>query len=437
MSEKCNFTSVIDKIDVKWDNIPDWINENKIKELAKKYLENEINKAWWINKLDYRIRDLILKIEELLNRQDIERLNLESEFKKVKDEVIWYSKSRTSEMWINRNIFEENNKLAEISYTELEIDNKWNLLPKDKQIKNKENEIKKLKNEYLKMTFNRWDQLEKIKILENDIKLLENVDNILEYTNDKKSWYSAMLIENNWNLTYSIRWTEFDKISWIITDGWEDIDIFMKELNSTNFIDAFKKWKWLEYLFERKLWNIIEVFRLFFWWWKSQVQSMLEDYRNICTKYPWKDINIVWHSLGWWLAQILSMMDVCKNTYTYNAPWMVNIIKNWDILCKCFEDNWEKIDNSCLNKCIVCIWWKKDLAREPIYNVTWDLLSSKMMKDHIWKNIDIRINKNEYLEHWIKENRENIKKAPESIFKFWKEKVKINEWTNKNNNIIN
>lgn len=429
MREKCDVSHIIDKIDVKWDNVLDWNNENKIKELAKQYVLNEINKAWWINNLDFRIRDLIIKIEELLKRQDIERLNLENEFLKAKNDVIAYSKWRTqNEIWINKNDFEENNIYADMSYIELKKDEKWKLLNKNEQIENKRKEILNLEEEYWKMTFRRWKQKEKIESIKNEIDLIENVDNILEYTEDKKSWFSAMLIENNWQLTYSIRWTEFDKISWIITDWWEDIDIFMNELNSTNFLESLKKWKWLEYLIERGLWNRIEIFRYFFWWAKSQVQSMLEDYKNICSKYPGKDINIAGHSLGWWLAQILSMMWECNNTYTYNAPWMINIIKHWEILCKCFEDNWEQVDKSCLEKCIVCIWWKKDLWKEPIYNVTWDILSSYAMKDHIWKSIDIRINKNEYLEHWIKENRENIINAPESIFRFWKDIDKNQKW---------
>lgn len=220
----------------------------------------------------------------------------------------------------------------------------------------------------------------------------------------------------------------------MLKDVWENIDTFIYELNSTNFKKELEKWKWLEYLLERKLWNIIEVFKLLFWEWKSQIQSMLDDYQNICRKHPWKDINITGHSLGWWLAQILSLMEPCNTTYTYNAPWMLNIIQHWKIICQCIEEDWWIVDSNCLEKCLVCIWWKKDLKNEPIYNVTWDILSSRLMTDHIWKSIDIRIDKREYLEHWIRENRESLRVAPDKIFIFGEEKA-YKEDSNKDNSL--
>ncbi len=70
-----NHDRYIENIDVKWDKVPDWFNENQIKEKAKNYVEKRLQE--WISKEGY---DKLLKnIKKLLERQDIERLNLTEE----------------------------------------------------------------------------------------------------------------------------------------------------------------------------------------------------------------------------------------------------------------------------------------------------------------------------------------------------------------------
>lgn len=414
MNEICNFSDRIDSIDVKWDNIADWVVENDIKDKAKNYIEKEINKQ----NSEYRIRDLISEIDNLLRRQDIERLNLEDEFKKARQEVINYSKNRRKEIAVDKSKFEENNSLSDLAYIDISLDDNWDVnKTKEELIKEKQDKVDEYRKEYRKMTFDRTNQIEKIRELEHQIKLLKNVDNIKESIKDEETWYWATLIEKDWNLTYCIRWTDTDSISNLLKDVEEDIKIWLHELDSNSLYESIKEWK---------LKSVVQLFKELFWWWKSQVQTMLDDYQRICRKYPWKDINITGHSLGWWLAQILSLMEPCKTTYTYNSPGMLNIMKHWEIICECINEDWWDIDFNCLNKCLTCIWWKSndDLRNEPIYNVTWDILSSWLMTDHIWKSIDIRIDKESYLEHWIKENRENIRNAPDEVFIFSQSKEK-------------
>lgn len=71
------YNDSIEQIDVKWDKVPDWFNENQIKEKAKNYVEKRLQE--WFSKEDY---DKLLKnIKELLERQDIERKDLIQELR--------------------------------------------------------------------------------------------------------------------------------------------------------------------------------------------------------------------------------------------------------------------------------------------------------------------------------------------------------------------
>lgn len=67
-----NHDRYIESIDVKWDQTPDWFNEKQIKEKARNYVEKRISE--WISFEDYQ--NLLQEIKTLLERQDIERLNL-------------------------------------------------------------------------------------------------------------------------------------------------------------------------------------------------------------------------------------------------------------------------------------------------------------------------------------------------------------------------
>ncbi len=67
----------IDWIDVKGDKTPDWFNENQIKDKARKYVESRVRE--WANKQD--IDELLRNIKQLLEKQDVERLNLIEELK--------------------------------------------------------------------------------------------------------------------------------------------------------------------------------------------------------------------------------------------------------------------------------------------------------------------------------------------------------------------
>lgn len=81
MAEKLQeYRPYINNIDVKWDGIPDSKNENKIKDLARNFVENEIRH--WINEKD--LSKLLEKIKSLLERQDIERINL---WETLKEEI--------------------------------------------------------------------------------------------------------------------------------------------------------------------------------------------------------------------------------------------------------------------------------------------------------------------------------------------------------------
>lgn len=72
-----NHNEYIDWIDVKGDKTPDWFNENQIKDKARKYVESRVRE--WANKQD--IDELLRNIKQLLEKQDVERLNLIEELK--------------------------------------------------------------------------------------------------------------------------------------------------------------------------------------------------------------------------------------------------------------------------------------------------------------------------------------------------------------------
>lgn len=70
-----NHDRYIENIDVKWDQISDWFNEKQIKEKARNYVEKRISE--WISPEDYQ--KLLQEIKTLLERQDVERINLTEE----------------------------------------------------------------------------------------------------------------------------------------------------------------------------------------------------------------------------------------------------------------------------------------------------------------------------------------------------------------------
>ena len=104
------YNEYIDKIDVKWDQIPDWFNENQIKNKARNYVEKRISE--WISTEDYQ--KLLQDIKTLLERQDVERINLTEELEKQviqetreeldKEALIQEAKTILYEkLWINEN----------------------------------------------------------------------------------------------------------------------------------------------------------------------------------------------------------------------------------------------------------------------------------------------------------------------------------------------
>lgn len=111
MSENLwNYTNYIDSIDVKKDKIADSFAENQIKNKAREYVESRIQD--WINKEN--LDQLLKEIKQLLERQDIERVDLITELKQKevsetkenidKEALIQEAKTMLYEkLWINEN----------------------------------------------------------------------------------------------------------------------------------------------------------------------------------------------------------------------------------------------------------------------------------------------------------------------------------------------
>lgn len=105
-----NHNEYINWIDVKDDKIPDWFNENQIKNKAREYIENRIQSGISKENLD----QLLKEIKQLLERQDIERLDL---MKELRQKEIWESRENIDKealiqeaktmiyekLWINEN----------------------------------------------------------------------------------------------------------------------------------------------------------------------------------------------------------------------------------------------------------------------------------------------------------------------------------------------
>lgn len=106
-----NHNDDINSIDIKGDKIQDWFHENIIKDKAKEYLKSKVKE--WISGKDYN--KLLKLIKQILERQDIERLNLQEEPEKQRAEVIWETRMHI-----------ENEKKTQIVqnmiYSELKID---------------------------------------------------------------------------------------------------------------------------------------------------------------------------------------------------------------------------------------------------------------------------------------------------------------------------
>ncbi|MDD4151590.1 MAG: hypothetical protein PHR68_03170 [Candidatus Gracilibacteria bacterium] len=84
MQEEYNISQIIDKIDIKGDGITDGINENNIKNIAKQYLKDRIKDGI----SDENYEKLLIDIKILLERQDIQKLNLKEELEKQKENVV-------------------------------------------------------------------------------------------------------------------------------------------------------------------------------------------------------------------------------------------------------------------------------------------------------------------------------------------------------------
>jgi len=105
-----NYDWYIDKIDVKGDKISDWFNGNQIKDKARKYVESRIRE--WISDEDRE--KLLEEIKTLLEKQDIERIDL---IKELKQREIWETREEIDKeamiaeaktmiyekLWINEN----------------------------------------------------------------------------------------------------------------------------------------------------------------------------------------------------------------------------------------------------------------------------------------------------------------------------------------------
>ncbi len=112
MSERYQeYNSFINSIDVKWDGIPDSKKENQIKDLARDYVKKAISN--WISEAELKV--LLEKIRILLQRQDIEKLNLQESLKgqirietrERLDKEMLINEAKTviyESLWINNNL---------------------------------------------------------------------------------------------------------------------------------------------------------------------------------------------------------------------------------------------------------------------------------------------------------------------------------------------
>lgn len=120
MSEKFDFPQRITTIDVKWDRIPDSQNEIKIKEKARDYILLQMRSGLEGEDL----QRLFNNLKTLLERQDIERLNLEQEFEKAKWKVVDNTQIETrivrneSEQRQKENVLERID-LSDMSYVDI------------------------------------------------------------------------------------------------------------------------------------------------------------------------------------------------------------------------------------------------------------------------------------------------------------------------------
>lgn len=73
-----NHNEYINRIDVKGDKIADSFAENQIKNKAKEYVEKKVQS--WMSK--EQLENLLKEIKQLLERQDIERVDLMTELKR-------------------------------------------------------------------------------------------------------------------------------------------------------------------------------------------------------------------------------------------------------------------------------------------------------------------------------------------------------------------
>lgn len=98
--ESLSYNILIDRVDVKGDTLPDKSWENKLKDLAKKYIESRSKE--WMSKSDL---DLLTRdIQKLLERQDVERINLQEEFEKSRELILWWSKEKLWEQTMIANL---------------------------------------------------------------------------------------------------------------------------------------------------------------------------------------------------------------------------------------------------------------------------------------------------------------------------------------------
>lgn len=108
-----NHNEYINWIDVKWDKVPDWFNENQIKDKVKSYVESRIKD--WISNENYE--KLLEEIKKLLERQNIDRIDLIKELKQREiweirenvDKEVMIQEAKTmiyEKLWINENQLE-------------------------------------------------------------------------------------------------------------------------------------------------------------------------------------------------------------------------------------------------------------------------------------------------------------------------------------------
>lgn len=447
-----SWISTLDKVDVKADGITDWEIENNIREKAKRFLHETMEKFGITEESD-AFKRLVEWISDLLMKQDIERLILLDSFNRKRSEIICQTQDNSKN--IKERVLKDellfNNNLADLAYINLKwyewknINEVYEI--KKQQLKTLESDIQKLQ-ERIDGCNSKWslkgrlesqkkEKQAEVKILKEDFKTYsflnpDSRDKIGLYkvkeSINKDNWFDASLLEDkDWNLIFNIRWTD----NYMDID--DDIRLWIQAIKEVDLWAAKDRWILSEKIWAEILFKIFTLYDLFLAK-EQQMETVIKEFEKI--KVPdWKKMKVVGHSLWWALAQLLAASYPSKidSIFTYNAPWLLDFILYWDKI-----EELKKIMNKdspvrkkdwCLVKCKELInsedikacksWCDKEcyckLMNLPVYNVVWDKLSIVYMWTPIWKSFDIRSENEKDAEKYIIEirNRQNLKNTHE------------------------